>query len=150
MSAPTNKPKNKRMSGGQVACLVIALCSLGAMALGGGMCALMWGAFSEPRDAGHAFLQEIREGHYDDAYRKSASAFRDDVTLEQWDAMRSGDLLIEIHESDDATFHQMKINNDDGCLSGTLSPHGGTIHITLAHEDGKWRVAKVSRESCRK
>jgi hypothetical protein len=143
------RPPKKRMSGGQIACLVIALCGVGALALGGGMCAMMWGAFSKPRDAGHAFLQQIRDGKYDEAYRKTAEGFRDDVSLDEWDAMRGGDLLTEIHESDDATFNQMKIDNDRGCLSGTLSPRGGAINLTLVHEDGKWRVAKVSRESCR-
>ena len=146
---PSPPAKKKGMSGGKIACLVIAGGGLLMALFAGGMCAMFWNAFSEPREAGHAFLADIRKGNYDAAYKKTATEFRDAVTLDEWDELRSEDLLTEIRESDDATFNSINISNRRGCLSGSLSPRGGAINLTIVQEGEKWRVAGISRKSCR-
>lgn len=137
------------MSGAKVACLVVGLGGVVAVGVVVAIVALIWNVFSEPRDAGHAFIADIRAGNYDAAYKKSATELRDNITLDEWDRLRDDELMTEIRESDDATFMNVNIRNNRGCLSGRLSPRGGAINLTILREDDTWRVAGVSRESCR-
>lgn len=112
------------------------------------MCTLVFNSFNEPREAAHEHLNLIREGKYDDAYKRSATKLRDETTLDAWDRLRAEPLMTEIAASDDATFHKTNISNDRGCLEGTLSPGGGRLFLTLRYENEKWRIAGMSRAAC--
>jgi hypothetical protein len=137
------------MSGPKIACLVVA--GMGVLALLG-VCSFgtfVWNVFSEPREAGHAFFTEIRSGRYDAAYKKSATAFRDGISLSQWDAMRSDPLIVAIHDSEDATFSNVDIHNDRACLQGWLTPSGAAVAVSLVREDDTWKVAGVTPKDCK-
>jgi len=132
----------------KMGCVIgVVVAVLGLVALIGGIAFVIMKATGPARDAGHAFLGELRDGDYQAAWESAGSTMKADVSAAELRVIMDRE-FPEAAKSTDATFNSTSISNSNACLSGSLTTPSGSapIYMRLEKENGTWRVVSLANE----
>jgi len=94
----------------------------------------------EPRGYAKAFFKDLREGRYDDAYKRMSGAYQ--ATHDPADFRARVTRLRALGAHTDASLSSAQVTGKTAEISGHLSTAGGDVPVTiqLSEEIGHWYV----------
>jgi hypothetical protein len=137
--APPNKSRKTLF-------IVLGVALLGFIAMIGGIVAVVVKATAPARDAGHAFLADLRDRDYEEAWDQASPALQREIPKEDFQQAIETQ-LPETAKMTDVTFNQTNITNNQACLSGSMDTSSGSvpIHMRLVKVGDAWRVEAVAK-----
>ncbi len=119
-------------------CVVVFLLMIGLFV--GGILWVVLGATAPAREAGHAFLNELRKGDFEAANSLATGDLHETSVAEFKAAMEEE--FADAIASTDATFSTTTVSGSSACLSGTLDTPSGSkgIRMDLSQDGDSWKV----------